>query len=136
MYIRECTIDDAGKLAELNKQLIEDEHSSNPMSTDELQGRMTGFLSTEYSAYYFMEGEDIIGYALVRNNCYPTYLRQFFINRTFRGRHYGTKAFHLLLEHLGVTSIDIEVLTANKSGVLFWESCGFREISRYMRYGG
>lgn len=135
MYISNCTTDDTKKLAELNKQLIEDEHSSNPMSIDELQERMSGFLSTEYSAYYFMEGEDIIGYALVRNNCTPPYLRQFLIDRKYRGQHYGTKAFHMLLEHLGVTSIDIEVLTVNKSGAAFWETCGFKELSRYMRYG-
>ncbi|MCM1038284.1 MAG: hypothetical protein NC314_11460 [Roseburia sp.] len=38
------------------------------------------------------------------------------------------------MEHLGVKDIDIEVLPWNEAGKRFWESVGFREISRYMRY--
>ena len=28
----------------------------------------------------------------------------------------------------------IEVLPWNEAGMRFWESCGFKEISRYMRF--
>ena len=135
MQIRKCTPDDISKLAILNKQLIEDEKSDNPMSIKELEERMRGFLNSEYEALFFVAEETIVGYALVKNTCKPLYLRQFLVDRAYRKRHYGTEAFHALLKHLGVESIDIEVLLWNERGMRFWESLGFREISRYMRLG-
>lgn len=53
MEIKKCTLEDVAKLAVLNKQLIDDEKSDNPMSIQELEERMTGFLNTEYDAYFF-----------------------------------------------------------------------------------
>lgn len=134
MEIRKCTLDDVSRLAVLNKQLIEDEQSNNPMSVKELEVRMNGFLKSEYGAYFFMVGEVVVGYALVKNTCTPLYLRQFLIAREYRQMHYGTEAFHALLEYLGVDRMEIEVLPWNERGMRFWESCGFKEISRYMRF--
>ena len=84
MKILKCTIDDVEKLAELNKQLIEDEKSDNKMNLDELKERMKSFLESDYCAYYFMEDENILGYALVNTNVSPVYMRQFLIDRSFR----------------------------------------------------
>ena len=134
MVIRKCKLEDIPKLALLNKQLIEDEKSDNPMSIQELEERMTGFLNTEYDAFFFMVDKDIVGYALVMNSCRPLYLRQFLIDRKYRKHHYGTEAFKSLIEYLNVKSIDIEVLSWNEAGNRFWESCGFKDISRYMRF--
>ena len=134
MEIKKCTLDDVSQLAGLNKQLIEDEKSNNPMSIDELEERMKGFLNSEYDAYFFLIDEIVVGYALVKNTCTPLYLRQFLIAREYRQKHYGTEAFRLLLEYLSVDRMDIEVLPWNERGIQFWESCGFREISRYMRF--
>lgn len=50
-----------------------------------------------------------------------------------RRKHYGTVAFQELLQHLGVESIEFEVLPWNERGIRFWSSLGFKEISRYMR---
>ena len=133
MQIKKCVIGDCYKLAEMNKRLIEDERSDNPMNIEELQNRMSSFLDGEYSAYFFMEEEVVIGYALVRHTSNPLYLRQFFIGREYRKNHCGTEAFHALLEYLNVDSIDIEVLSGNEQGNRFWESLGFKEVSRYMR---
>ena len=133
MKIRKCTLNDIKQLALLNKQLIEDEKSNNPMSITELEERMAGFLNTDYNAYFFVKSDDIVGYALVKDTCTPKYLRQFLIDSKYREQHYGTEAFNALLEYLGVKSMDIEVLSWNEIGKRFWESCGFREISRYMR---
>lgn len=134
MEIKKCTLDDVPQLALLNKQLIEDEKSNNPMSLKELEERMSGFLNSEYEAYFFLVEEVVVGYALVKNTCTPLYLRQFLIAREYRQMHYGTEAFHALLEYLGVDRMDIEVLPWNERGMRFWESCGFKEISRYMRF--
>lgn len=133
MEIKKCTLKDASNLALLNKQLIEDEKSSNAMSIEQLTERMITFLQTEYDAYYFIVKNNIIGYALVKNACEPLYLRQFLIDRKYRKNHYGTEAFNLLLEYLKVKCIDLEVLPWNEVGYAFWENCGFKEISRYMR---
>ena len=133
MRIIKCSQDDIPQLAVFNKQLIEDEKSDNPMSVKELESRMDGFLKTEYDAYFFEVDKAIVGYALVKNSCTPLYLRQFFIGREYRKNHCGTEAFHALLNYLNVDSIDIEVLSGNEPGNLFWESLGFKEVSRYMR---
>jgi len=134
MDIRKCILDDVPQLAFFNKQLIEDEKSNNPMSIEELEERMTGFLNTEYDAYFFLVDEVVVGYALVKKTCTPLYLRQFLIEREYRRKHYGREAFRTLLEYLGVERMDIEVLPWNERGMRFWESCGFKEISRYMRF--
>ncbi len=134
MKIQKCTLEDTPQLALLNKQLIDDEKSDNPMNIIELEERMISFLTSDYDAYFFVVEENVIGYALVKNTCNPLYLRQFLIDRNYRKNHYGTKAFHALMEYLSIDSIDIEVLSWNERGILFWESCGFQEISRYMRF--
>ncbi len=134
MEIKKCTLNDVSQLALLNKQLIEDEKSNNPMSVKELEERMIGFLKSEYDAYFFLIEKTVVGYALVKHTCTPLYLRQFLIAREYRKKHYGTEAFQSLLIYLNVKTVDIEVLPWNERGIRFWESCGFKEISRYMRF--
>lgn len=134
MEIKKCTLEDVPQLALLNKQLIEDEKSDNPMTIEELRERMREFLNSAYDAYFFLVEDAVVGYALVKNTCTPLYLRQFLIAREYRQKHYGTEAFHALLEYLGVDRMDIEVLPWNERGRRFWESVGFQEISRYMRF--
>lgn len=136
MEIRKCTESDLALLAKFNKCLIEDEKSDNQMNEEELFQRMKEFINTEYDAYFFMEKEEIVGYALVKNSCLPLYLRQFYIDREYRRKHYGEQAFYKLLQYLEVTTIDIEVLSWNEAGIRFWEKLNFRERSRYMRYSG
>ena len=134
MLIIQCTSQDIHTLAVLNKRLIEDEKSNNPMSLEELENRMKTFLATEYNAYFFKETEEIIGYALIRHTCSPLYLRQFYIDRAYRRKHYGEKAFHELLKLLQVDTIDIDVLPWNEAGLQFWKSLGFTETCISMHY--
>ena len=133
MLIRKCSLLDLKELAQLNKQLIEDEKSDNAMNLEQLQKRMQDFLKSEYDAYFFMEEDCAIGYALVRHTAKPLYLRQFFITRNFRRQGKGKAALKLLLDKLKTDKIDIEVLSWNEAAIKFWESCGFTERSRYMR---
>ena len=134
MQIKKCAIEDCYQLAEMNQRLIEDEKSHNPMTIEELQNRMKDFLDGEYSAYFFMEENDIIGYALVRHASTPLYLRQFFINREYRQKHHGKQAFQELMAYLKVETIDIDVLPWNHTGISFWKNCGFEETYISMRY--
>lgn len=133
MQIVKCEMCDIEELASMNKQLIDAEKSNNQMSISELRDRMVGFLAGEYEAFFFMESDAVIGYALVKGSVSPLYLRQFFIKEEYRRKHYGTVAFQELLQHLGVESIELEVLPWNERGIRFWSSLGFKEISRYMR---
>ncbi len=127
MIIKKCVEEDIRVLADMNKMLIEDEGSDNPMNISQLEERMKGFLEGEYDAYFFIEKDTIVGYALVRHTSDPFYLRQFFICRDQRMNHYGTRAFRLLMDYLNIAIIDIDVLTDNNAGMAFWKSCGFEE---------
>ena len=134
MQIQKCTMEDCVKLAEMNKKLIDDEKSNNPMNIGELQNRMRDFLDGEYSAYFFVEEDAVVGYALVRHTSNPIYLRQFFIDREYRRRKNGKQAFQKLMEYLKIETIDIDVLPWNHAGISFWQSCGFKETCISMRY--
>ena len=134
MKIIQCSTEDAPALAFLNKHLIEDEKSDNPMNLEELENRMKGFLAGEHSAYFFLEDETVIGYALIRQTSSPLYLRQFYIDRPYRHRHCGTHAFRALLAYLQTETIDLDVLPWNEAGRKFWKSLGFTETCISMRY--
>lgn len=136
MTIQKCTIDDCKCLAELNKELINAEGSDNPMEIQELEERMKDFLQTSYEAFFFIEQDVVVGYALVKMDCEPLYLRQFMIIQKYQRRHYGEQAFLKLLSFLKINSIDIEVLSNNHLGVKFWEKMGFVERHKYMHYKG
>lgn len=134
MTIKKCTLEDCPTLGILNRHLIEDEKHDNPMGPNELRHRMEEFLKGEYDAYFYLDGDEPVGYALVKNTTDPIYLRQFFISREKRRKGYGRAFFFELLKTLKASSIDIEVLTWNQPGVQFWQSLGFAPRSIYMRY--
>ncbi|MBO7420618.1 MAG: GNAT family N-acetyltransferase, partial [Spirochaetaceae bacterium] len=122
MQIQKCTLEDVPLLAQMNKQLIDDEKSTNPMTVAELEERMHGFLGTDYSAYFFIEESCVVGYALVKDTEKPLYLRQFFIEREYRRKHLGRQAFQLLMDYLHADTINIDVLPWNEPGLRFWQS--------------
>ncbi|MBO4438683.1 MAG: GNAT family N-acetyltransferase [Spirochaetaceae bacterium] len=136
MQIQKCTLEDAALLSQMNKRLIDDEKSTNPMTVEELEERMRGFLSTDYSAYFFMQDETVVGYALVKDTEKPLYLRQFFIDREYRRQHLGRQAFHLLLDFLKTDTINLDVLPWNEPGLRFWQSLGFAPTCISMQYKG
>jgi len=132
--INECTEKDIKLLAEMNKQLIEDEKANNLMDVTQLENRMNDFLNNGYKAFFFIVDKKIIGYALCDMTKEPKYLRQFFIKREERRKHYGKNAFNKLLERLGIQEIEIDVLKCNETGIKFWENIGFKEQWKRMSY--
>ena len=134
MRIVRCSIEDISSLALMNKHLIEDEGSDNPMNVEELEDRMRGFLSSDYNAYFFVEDEITIGYALIKHTSSPLYLRQFYIGREYRRKLYGKQAFYMLLDFLNTNEIDVDVLTDNEIGLKFWRNLGFNARYISMRY--
>ena len=111
MEVIECTASDAPLLAEMNRQLIEDEKAETDLSVAQLEERMKAFIASEYRAFFFKEDDRVVGYALCKLAAAPVYLRQFFINRGERRRGCGRRAFHALLSRLEVSEIDIDVFT-------------------------
>ena len=129
MDFRFAIIADAGLLAKLNKQLIEDEGHRNPMSVEQLTVRMADWLAGEYRAVLFEDAEETIGYALFRRAAEQIDLRQFFIVREQRRKGWGRAAVQWLREHAweDAQRLRIEVLTGNARGIAFWRSLGFQD---------
>jgi len=132
--IKECTLEDVTLLAEMNKHLIEDEKSHNKMDITQLKNRMTDFLNNGYEAFFFMHNKETVEYALCDMAKEPIYLRQFFIKREDRRKHYGKIAFENLLEKMGTKEIEIDVLKWNEAGLKFWKNLGFEVQSKRMKY--
>jgi len=134
MQIKECSFEDIPLLAQMNQQLIEDEKAETKLNLEQLKERMKDLSSSEYKAIIFYQDEKIVGYALCNMAKTPVYLRQFFIRRDERRKGCGKRAFYELLNHLDIQEIDADVYSWNKAGFAFWESLGFKERCRNMRY--
>jgi L-amino acid N-acyltransferase YncA len=102
---RPAALADVPKLAAWNKQPIEDEKSTNPMSVAQLADRMKGFLKGEYRAVIVIADGADTGYMLYReekNEYFPdkrsVYVRQYFIDRAKRSKGIGETAFNAIAE--------------------------------------
>ena len=143
LRLRLASEDDVPLLARMNRRLIEDEGSRNPMSVAELERRMREWIAGEWSVEVFEEGETPVGYAVYqrRTDEYDTdravvYLRQFFVERAERGRGIGRRAFDLLAQSrfpAGATVV-IDVLAANPGGAAFWARLGFAPYCATMHW--
>jgi GNAT superfamily N-acetyltransferase len=119
-------------LARMNRQLIEDEGSRNPMRIPQLEARMRDWLeSGEYDAILFEFHDAVVAYALYQQRTDAIYLRQFFVDRAFRRRGIGRRAIRMLLQDIlpAGQRITLEVLTANPDGYAFWKRLGFRDYA-------
>ncbi|MBW2142374.1 MAG: GNAT family N-acetyltransferase, partial [Deltaproteobacteria bacterium] len=96
MIYRQAKIEDSRTLAELNHQLIRDEGHWNPMTVPELENRMRDWLADVYRAIIFQGDEDILAYALYREDDTLIYLRQFFVIRNRRRQGIGRRAMDIL----------------------------------------
>ncbi len=134
LVIRLATEADLPRLALMNRRLIEDEGSRNPMALDQLAERMRGWLLGDWTVKLFLADEIVVGYAVYqhrRDEYFPdhttVYLRQFYIEREQRDRGLGTEAVSLLRQgHFPAGStVIIEALASNPRGYAFWRKVGF-----------
>jgi GNAT superfamily N-acetyltransferase len=116
-------------LAELNRQLIEDEGHRNTMSVAELADRMRGFLGGEYRAVLFDRDGRLVAYALWAERGDGLYLRQFFVVREARRGGIGRNAMSILRIWPSDVRLYLEVLTGNARGLAFWRSLGFADYA-------
>lgn len=142
LRLRSARASDLLILAEMNKQLIEDEKSSNPMGIKELEERMAEFLKNSWEIDLIMKDTEIIGYTLYQfhENQYKreskqVYIRQYFIVREYRNMGYGIAGIELLKKtrFQDVKRIEIDVLETNPKGQKFWKKVGFKPYYLNMR---
>jgi ribosomal protein S18 acetylase RimI-like enzyme len=128
---RIATPADCALLAELNHQLIRDEGHRNPMTLAQLEQRMREFLGGQYRAVIFQSREEVVAYALFREEPEEIHLRQLFVARTCRRRGIGRRAVELLRTEIWPKTkrLTVEVLVANQSALAFWRAAGYRDYS-------
>jgi GNAT superfamily N-acetyltransferase len=145
LILKKATILDLDQLVVMNKHLIEDEGSGNPMSIEQLLNRMKDWLESGWEIDLLCESSSVVGYALYQFRPHPynesreeVYLRQFFVKREYRNRGYGNEGIKLLIsERLqDMDTITIDVLETNPAGMRFWQKIGFLPYSTTMKRGG
>lgn len=133
--IRRCTPADFDVLAQMNRELIEDEGHRNPMSVLQLKERFRRFVTEDgYTVDLVLFGGEVAGFATHRYepddaeaSGMHVHLRQFYIARGKRRGGIGTSALELLI-HARFKAGDrifLDVLEANPGGKHFWSKTGF-----------
>lgn len=92
MDFRHATQLDAGLLAALNEQLIQDEGHRIQLTRAELEQRMREWLGHDYEAVLFNQHGNAVAHAPHQERPEEVYLRQFFVVRDRRRRRLGRKA--------------------------------------------
>jgi predicted acetyltransferase len=130
---RVATVADVPLLAEMNRQLIQDEGHRNRMGLPELAERMRAWLEEDYAAILFEQDGAPVAYALFRNEdeADAIYLRHFFVARPHRRAGIGRRAMQTLLDDFWPPGrrVRVEVLCANTGGLAFWKAVGLAEYA-------
>ncbi|HJR20745.1 MAG TPA: GNAT family N-acetyltransferase [Dongiaceae bacterium] len=119
-------------LAQLNRQLDEDEPHPYPLSLSALTERMRRWIdSGEYDVLLFRNGDQLIGYAVWRAEEFGTYLRHFFICRDRRRQGWGRATMRLLCRDVFPKDrpVNLDAAAGNKQGIAFWRALGFQDFS-------
>jgi predicted acetyltransferase len=92
---------------------------------------MEGWLSGDYAAIVFNEGDEVVAYALFREQPNEIHLRQLFVVPPRRRMGVGRQAIQILRSNIWPRNkrLTVDVLTSNKSGVAFWRTVGYSDYS-------
>jgi predicted acetyltransferase len=131
MTFRRAALDDCAVLAELNHQLIRDEGHRNPMTVQELEQRMKGWLTSDYAAMLFENDAEVVAYALYREEPEEIYLRQLFVARHRRRQGLGRQAMEILRSQIWPKHkrLTVGVLVQNTAAIAFWRTVGYEDYS-------
>jgi ribosomal protein S18 acetylase RimI-like enzyme len=132
MDYRNAVESDAPLLADINRQLIEDEWGGGGMSLDRLEVRVRRWLAEgEYRALLFHENGETVAYALLTADAESAYIRHFFVMPGHRGERVGQRAMDLLCRDVipPTARITLDVLASNRGGYQFWRSVGFTDYT-------
>jgi GNAT superfamily N-acetyltransferase len=129
-------------LASMNKELIEDEASRNPMTRSELRSRMAMWLASgKWQIDLVIVDDEVVGYAVwqIRSDEYEpgrqfAHIRQLFVIRHRRSCGIGLATVHALESTRFPTPCDvtIDVLVSNPRANRFWTRAGFGEYATTM----
>ena len=139
MKWRKATEADVPLLADLNRQLSEDDGTSALRPAVNFEERLRARLGGGYSAALFELDETPVAYVLWRDNeGRGIYVRQFFVARDRRRQGLGRRAFDLLLHEIlpPDTAITLEVGEQNPAGLAFWQALGFAVFAKAMFRAG
>lgn len=143
--LRPATLDDIDLLAEMNQQLIIDEGNSETMNTmtlPQLKERLQKWLSGKREGIIVERAGETIGYIIFwrrEDEYFPyqhsIYIRQFFIQPSYRRRGIGKVAFdRIVSEHFPPDAdITLDVLKSNSEARAFWSKLGFADYHTTMR---
>lgn len=129
---RRATRADCALLGRLNFELIQDEGHRNPMTEPELARRMKFWISRGgYAALLFAVGEEVVAYALYRENPAEIYLRHLYVARGRRRQGMGRQVMRTLMDEVWPHGkrLTVEVLWTNRAAIAFWKAVGYREYS-------
>ena len=127
MTINRADASDAEELAELNRQLIEDEQHPNPMTQAELAERMIRWMEEGYACYVARSGGVTAGYCLYRDDGKHYYLRQLFVARSQRRRGIATALMDWMYANVwSGKPVRLDVFVHNREAVAFYRGYGFR----------
>ena len=104
LEMRKHTAAEFDALAQMNKELIEDEESRNPMSVAELRERLERYVNDEgWTLDVFVSEGQTVGYITFRYeanpvgpNCQTVHLKQFYISRNTGDWVWGQRRSHCL----------------------------------------
>ena len=117
----------AAELAELNRQLIEDERHPNPMTRTELAERMIRWMEEGYTCHVARDGGRTVGYCLFRDDGKYYHLRQLFVARSHRRRGIATALMDWMYANVwSGKPVRLDVFAHNEHAVAFYRSYGFR----------
>jgi ribosomal protein S18 acetylase RimI-like enzyme len=127
MIIKQATLSDIDTLAALNKLLIEDEKHPNPMNIEQLAARMSGWLQAEYHGYLAKMDDRIAAYCLYRDDGQYYYLRQLYVDRSFRRQSIATQLLDWMFANIWTNKkVRLDVLAHNQNAIAFYKQYGFK----------
>ena len=132
MDFRYAEESDAAFLADINRQLIEDEWDGGGMSLRRLEERMLRWIrEDDYTAVLFLEEGATVAYSMVSVDEDSAYIRHFFVLKEHRGKGVGRRAIQVLLSRVipPYARVTLDVLASNHTGHGFWQSQGFHDYA-------
>ncbi len=115
-------------------QLCLDEQCDLDKDAALVETEMAEFLaSPTYAIFLLARDEDVLGYVLVNTEGTPLCLRHLFIKRDYRRNGYGQTLVYQILDHYGMSTLDIEGYAWNEAIIAFYREMGFDLRCHLMR---
>ena len=120
-------VERAAELAELNRQLRDDEGYPDQMTPAQLVERMTNWLQDGYRCYLARQDGHTVGYCMFREAPRYCYLRHLFVAREQRRRGIATALLDWMYAHVWSDKpVRLDVFAHNAPTVTFYRAYGFR----------